>query len=169
MKISSICSRRIVSIDAGSSLVEAAALMREQHVGALVVTSQTPEGPGVAGVVTDRDLAIDVLARGLDVATGPIGKLARRELVSVTEDQDISAAIALMRDSGVRRLLVTDAEGRLTGIVSLDDMLDACAELFSGLAAVMHSGISRETAAARPMPPAPALRIPAMGTAGWRM
>ena len=169
MNIGSICRRRIVTIDSKATLAQAAAQMRDRHVGALVVTAASPEGLRVTGVVTDRDLVIHVLAQSVDGSEFAIADLANRRIASVSEKDDTSLALDVMREFGVRRLLVTDAEGRLTGIVSLDDMLDACAEMFSGLAAVMHSGISRETAAARPMPPAPALRIPAMGTAGWRM
>lgn len=98
--IGSICRRRIVSIDAAGSLVQAAGLMREHHVGALVVTTQTDEGPRVSGIVTDRDLVIDALARGLDGSTVTIADLASQAIASVGEDDDLSDALAVMQDSG---------------------------------------------------------------------
>lgn len=169
MNIASICKRRIVTVDSAGTLEQAAGLMREHHVGALVVTTQTDEGGmRVAGVVTDRDLVVDVLARGLDVTGVRIGELTRGAVVSVAEDDDLVAAIAAMQDSGVRRLLVSDAERRLVGIVSLDDLMDACAREIDGLAKVIRSGIDREVTEADAAPlPVPLLRIPAMGTAGW--
>lgn len=166
MNIGKLCKRRIVTIDRAGTLVQAAALMREHHVGALVVTMQTPEGAHVAGVVTDRDLVIDGLARGLAGGGVPVGELASERLVSVSEDDDLSSAIAAMREGGVRRLLVTDAELTLTGIVSLDDLMGACAGDLDGLAAVIGGGIEREVAETAAAPPAP-LRVPAMGTAAW--
>jgi len=169
MNVGSVCARRIVRIDSGGTLAQAASLMRDHHVGALVITSETPEGLRVDGIVTDRDLVMDVLARGLDCATVRIGELASREVVSVSEEDDLESAIAAMQETGVRRLLVTGADRQLVGVVSLDDLIDVLARQMDGLAKVIRSGMQREVdeAAAAP-PPAPVvLRIPAMGTAGW--
>jgi CBS domain-containing protein len=164
--IGSICRRRIVSVDAASSWVEAAGLMRDHHVGALVVTQQTSEGLRVNGVVTDRDLVVDGMARGLDPSASAIGELASQRIASVSEDDDLSDALAAMQDSGVRRLLVTNAEQALVGIVSLDDLMHGCAAQVEGVAKVIRRGIEREIAqSAAPQPIV--LRIPAMGTAGW--
>jgi CBS domain-containing protein len=169
MNVGSVCTRRIVRIDSGGTLAQAARLMREHHVGALVVTSEAPEGLRVGGIVTDRDLVMDVLARELDGTAVRIGELASREVVSVSENDDLTDAIAAMQETGVRRLLVTNADQQLVGVVSLDDLIDVLASQLDGLAKVIRSGMQREVdeAAAAP-PPAPVvLRIPAMGTAGW--
>jgi CBS domain-containing protein len=166
--IGSICRRRIVSVDAAASWVEAATLMREHHVGALVVTQRTDEGLRVNGIVTDRDLVVDGMARGLDPSASAIGELASQRIASVSEDDDLSDALAVMQDGGVRRLLVTDAEQQLVGIVSLDDLMHACAAQMEGMAKVIRSGIEREIAQTPAATPEPiVLRIPAMGTAGW--
>lgn len=169
MNIGSICTRRMIAVDSTGTLVQAAALMREHHVGALIVTSQTAQGPCVTGVVTDRDLVIDVLARGLDARAIKVGELANEKLASVAEEADIAAAMAAMEAHGVRRLLVTDGDKRVTGIVSLDDLMDEYAKELAGLARVIRSGIQREVAdtTAAPQPRPMPLRIPAMGTAGW--
>lgn len=171
MKIGSICRRRIVTLDAAGTVAEAAALMAEQHVGALVITTATPDGPRVAGMVTDRDLVIDVLAHGPVPATMTIGQIANRPLAGVDEEADLGDAAAVMQKAGVRRLLVTDREQRLVGIVSFDDLLLAAAGDLSALAGVSKAAIDRETAEhARAVPPAPPLlRVPAMGTAGWQL
>ena len=169
MKIASICSRRIITVDSASSLVQAAGLMREHHVGALVITTESSEGPRVTGVVTDRDLVIDVLARGLGGASVAIGDLSSHRVASVSEEDDLDQAIAAMQESGVRRLLVVDAESRLTGIVTFDDLMAAFASQIVGLAEVIRSGMDRESVATAAAPAvAPALlRIPAMGTLAW--
>ena len=125
MNVGSVCARRIVSIDSGGTLAQAASLMRDHHVGALVITVEDARGLSVDGIVTDRDLVIDVLARGLDSATVRIGELVSSEVVSVSEDDDLESAIAAMQETGVRRLLVTGADRQLVGVVSLDDLI-AC-------------------------------------------
>lgn len=170
MNIGSICTRRLVAVDSASTLVQAAGLMRDQHVGALIVTSQTPEGACVTGIVTDRDLVVDVLARGLNANGIQVGELASDELASVPEEADVSAAIAVMESHGVRRALVIDSAKHVTGIVSLDDLMDECAKELAGLARVIRSGLQREVAETNTAPPAPKplpLRFPVTGTAGW--
>lgn len=169
MKVAPLCTRRVVTIDANASLGEAAALMREHHVGALVVTAQTADGVAVHGLVTDRDLVVDALARRLDPVGSRIGALASNPPASVGEDDDATTAIATMRRAGVRRLIVTDAEQRLAGIVSFDDLMRGYAGEFANLASVIRAGLDREASESTPLPPLPTnlLRIPAVGTAGW--
>jgi CBS domain-containing protein len=171
MTIGSICKRHLITIDATDTLQQAAVLMREHHVGALVVVEGGSDGPGprVAGVVTDRDMAIEVLARGGDASQTSVGQLTQSRLVSVPDDADLAEAVALMQTNGVRRLLVHDAEGLLMGFVSFDDLLPACVAPLAGLADLMRTGLEREVAerGAIAAPARPALRIPAMGTVGW--
>jgi len=159
MKIGSICTRRIVTIDRESSLADAAGLMREHHVGALVVTAEGAGGHQVLGVVTDRDLVIDVLARGLDAEEVRVGSLANKTVTSVFENEEIDSAIAAMQESGVRRLLVSDGQRRLVGISSFDDLLVACAAQMGALAQVIHSGVQREMAHTSAMPDVPPLLL----------
>ena len=184
MIIGSICSRDIVTVSDTAPLKEAARLMRDHHVGTVVVIESIAGGPHVRGLLTDRDLAVVVLARGLggeDLSVGDLLVGAQR-LQSVPQESDLGEAIALMQASGVRRLLVHDSHGHLVGIVSFDDLLRVCAAQLAGLAAVLAKGMEREVfsvaaetigtigeAPARPvpLPPRPVLRVPAMGTAGW--
>lgn len=156
MNIARICKREIVTIDQNASLREAAALMRSQHVGALVVTAEQAPGRRAVGVVTDRDLAIDVLARELEPSSVKIGQLAHGKLAAVPARAGIGDAVAVMQQAGVRRLLVTGQDGEIAGFVSSDDLLDALATELGGLAQALRSGIARESAErqaiARPVP-----------------
>ena len=169
MNIGTLCTRRIVTVNAASSLAEAATLMREHHVGALVVVTRSGQSESVSGVVTDRDLVLDVLTRRLGGADLCIGDLARERVATVCEDDDVETAIAVMQESGVRRLLVTDADRHLSGIVAFDDLIAACARTMWELAQIVRLGIEHEVAHnGKPPPPAPiGLRVPAVGTAGW--
>jgi CBS domain-containing protein len=169
MTIASICRREVVTINAGASLRDAAKLMREHHVGALVVTAEAPGHEQVVGLITDRDLAIEILARDLDPADVKVGQLASRKLASVPDTAGIGDAVSIMQSAGVRRLLVTEREGRLAGFVSADDLLEALAAQLSVLAGALRSGIAREGAERASIPPArPRPVFLAHGTPGMR-
>ena len=158
MNIASICQRDIVSVDAGASLRAAAVLMRDHHVGALVVT----EGdltPSVKGVVTDRDLAIEVLALDLDPAAIRIGELATTAPVAVAGSGSLQDALVLMEEHGVRRLLVTAGDGGVIGLISVDDVVDAMAAEVGGLARALRAGIAREEAERPAVAPRPARAV----------
>jgi predicted transcriptional regulator len=144
MSIAEICQRHVITIDAAATLREAATQMREHHVGALVVTSAADGQHLVVGVVTDRDLAIEVLARGMDAMDVLAAEVASRTLVAIPSSADIGEAVSAMRAAGVRRLLVTDPGGQLGGIITSDDVLDALAGQLGGLAAALRNGIARE-------------------------
>jgi CBS domain-containing protein len=157
MDIATLCQRQVVTIEADASLRDAALLMREHHVGALVVTDSA-DTPQVLGVVTDRDLAIEVLARESDISGVRIGDFASGALVAVSGAATVQEAVDAMETNGVRRLLVTDDGQGVIGFVSADDLVEAIATELSGLAAALRSGIVREraeraaVAATRPRP-----------------
>ena len=129
MSIAAICQRKVITIDTGASLRDAATLMRAQHVGALVVTVEGSGHEKAVGMITDRDPAIEILVRDdLDPAGIKVGQVASRHLASVPGSAGIGEAVAVMREAGVRRLLVTEDEGELAGFVSADDLLQAPAD-----------------------------------------
>lgn len=169
MRIADICQRHIITIDASATLKDAAARMREHHVGALVVTAENRGRDQVVGILTDRDLAIEALARGLSGADVQVAPLASRHLAAVPETGGITEAVAVMRQAGVRRLLVTGDQGELTGFVTSDDLLDALAMELGGLAAAVKAGLARETAE-RPAisPPRPRPTYLPHGTPGMQ-
>jgi CBS domain-containing protein len=153
MDIASLCRRQLVTVEASASVREAAVLMREQHVGALVVVSLEGERPRVVGVVTDRDLAVEVIARGASPADLQIGQLVARAPAAVPGSATVQESVAAMEKAGVRRLLVVDAEGGVTGLVSADDLVSAMAAELGGLARALRSGIARESAERGPIAP----------------
>ncbi len=169
MNIVSLCSNLVVSIDEGATLRQAANLMREQHVGSLVVTA-TAAGETHAhavGVLTDRDLAIEGVARDLPVDSTTVGRIASRKIAAVSATGDILDAASVMRTSGVRRLLVVGAEGQLEGVLSTDDLVGALTAELGALAEALASGLERE-GRERPKvgdPPRPVFL--ARGTPGW--
>ena len=154
MSIAAICQPEVITVDAGASLRDAASLMRAHHIGALVVTVDAAGQERAVGVITDRDLAIEILARDLNPTDVKVGQLASRHLASVPGTAGIAEAVAVMRDAGVRRLLVTGHEGQLTGFVSADDLLEALAGQLGVLANALRTGIAREGVERASIPPA---------------
>ena len=164
MKVGDICTREIVFVDREESLQRAAQLMREHHVGALVVTQPAEGGADVLGIVTDRDIAVEAVAAGADVQRVGTGRIATPMVATVPADADIGEAVAAMKERGVRRLLVSAPDGRLHGIVAIDDVVAALGHEVAGLAHALRKGIEREAAERKPIPaavpPAP-VRVPA--------
>lgn len=145
MNVSDLCERDIVTVPASASVRNAAMAMREHHVGALAVTD--PYEPGrVIGVVTDRDLVVDLLAMGQPAEGQAIGAFCRTELAGVPGTASIGDAVRAMQRSGVRRLLVTGPDNAVTGLVSVDDLLDAIAGEIDALAGALRVGAGRERA-----------------------
>lgn len=163
MNIGEICTQEVFMADRAMSLQQAARLMREHHVGALVVTAGAADAADAVGMVTDRDLVIEALARGLDPKETEIGRLTDSKLATLPAGASLDDAIEAMKKRGVRRLLVSGDGGHIQGIVSLDDLLDALAHEMSAVARAVRSGIERETAERPPLPAleARAVRIPA--------
>jgi CBS domain-containing protein len=128
---------------ADESVLAAAQRMQGARVGTLVVLN---EGREPIGLVTDRDLVTRVIVGGKDPQTTPVGTIMTRDLRTVGEDSPIESALALMRAGGFRRLPVVDGQGKLAGILSLDDVLALLAEELAQIGGVLE----RQTPRASP-------------------
>ncbi len=144
MAIGEFCNREVVFATREMSLPEAAQLMREHHVGDLVVVDEVDGKRVPVGIVTDRDMVIEVIAQSLDFNKFSVGDIMSPQLVSVPEKEGVFETIRLMRAKGVRRIPVVNQDGGLAGIVSADDMLDLLAEEMAELAKVAPREQERE-------------------------
>lgn len=149
MTIGAICSREVVFVGPGESCAQAARLMREHHVGSLVVARQDGARLVPVGMITDRDLAVGVMALGLDPEKTVVEAVMRPEVALVREDESLGHAIALMRQHGVRRLPVTDSAGALVGLLAADDLIELLGEEMAGLAAMVAVAPKKERAERR--------------------
>lgn len=144
MRIDEICNRNIVTIASSDSILTAARVMRDEHVGCVVVI----EGDGVRtvpiGLLTDRDIVVAVVALNLDAEEISVGDVMSAEVHSVKAGDGIGEALKLMRAEGVRRLPVVDDHGTLTGIVSSDDVLQVLGEQLGGVAEIVGREQRRE-------------------------
>jgi CBS domain-containing protein len=148
MKIGEVCTREVTYTHEYERVDEVARLMREHHVGALVVVARDDSrGLVPVGIVTDRDIVVEVLAGGLDYRTVSVGEIMTRDPISVGEGEDVLDALKIMRRQGVRRLPVLTRDGTLAGIVAIDDLLELVAEQFDDLVKAIASEQSREAQA----------------------
>lgn len=145
MHAGEICNREVVVIDTDSSIVEAAQVMREYHVGDVVVVSEKYGKQSPIGILTDRDIALEIVARGTDPEAVRVGDAMSFELVTVDENDDLMHIIEIMRDHGVRRVPVVDADQVLIGILSVDDVLDLISEIFIDIVHLVDHQRRRET------------------------
>src|ERR687896_1026563 len=105
------------SIGVSASVIEAARLMREQHIGSLPITDDQQ----LVGMITDRDITTRVVAEAADPQRTSVGDVYSRDLISVEPDKDLEEALQLMARHQVRRLPVVE-NGRLVGIVAQADI-----------------------------------------------
>lgn len=117
-RVSDVMTRQVVYLPTETTLDEAARVMRESDIGDVVVT----DGASLAGMVTDRDIVVRAVAERSDPATTTIGSITTREVVMIEQNSAAEEAASLMRERGIRRILVCDADRKLVGIVSLGDL-----------------------------------------------
>ncbi len=128
MRLGEICIRNVVHCDRKTTALELAQIMRNSHVGDVVVADE-PNGERIpVGIVTDRDLVVQVMAAEADPAAVTAGDLMARELVTAGEGNSVHETAELMRLKGVRRIPVLNEHGALVGIVTLDDLLKIIGE-----------------------------------------
>lgn len=138
-----ICTKPAITVSPDTTVQEAAHRMRTRKVGALVVVSATGEP---TGVLTDRDITVDVVATGRDPATVRVGELVRRKVAVIREDLGVLDATRLLSRRGVRRLPVVDRAGKLVGILSLDDLLILIGSELGHVASTLASELGRPRA-----------------------
>lgn len=138
MPISEVCNREVIIARRDETALEAAKLMRERNVGTLVVVDECDGIRVPVGIVTDRDLVVEILAPEVDPTFIRIGDIMRPDLAKVIGSCGVFEAIQYMRGKGVRRLPVVDDDGGLQGIVTLDDLLSLLAEEFGALARLVE-------------------------------
>ena len=148
MDIGTLCKHEIVSVNTSTTVGEASRVMRNNHVGALLVTDARQPGH-VVGILTDRDMVTKLLAQDGACHEQPIEPLCTRRLVALQATASLQEAVEAMLAGGVRRLLVQNPDGSIRGVVSVDDLFDAIARELEGMARIMRSGIAHEEARIR--------------------
>ncbi len=147
--VSSIMTCDPVSCSEETRLQRVAELMRDRHVGAVIMVTGNSGSTRPVGVITDRDVVLEVVATGLDPAAITAGDIAIRPVVTIQQHEGLLEAIHKMRSRGVRRLPVVNLHGALVGIVTHDDVMQRLAHELSTLSRVAENQPVQE-ARARP-------------------
>jgi len=139
-----LATSQVVTTERETSLADCARLMRAEHVGSVVVVDESSGERRPLGIITDRDIVIEAVALGLDARTLTAGDIMGNRLATVSEDEDVLTALARMREHGVRRLPVVDRSGRLAGILTIDNLLEAFSEQLEAAVGVVKAEQTRE-------------------------
>ena len=146
MSIGELCNREVIIVEADAPIGEAVKLMRDYHVGDVVVVESHGAQRVPVGMLTDRDIVIEILAEAVDPQSLSIRDVMSADLVTVREDEDLTGVIATMRRHGVRRVPVVNEQGGLEGIITVDDVLELLAEQMNGLAGLVRTEQAHEQA-----------------------
>ncbi|MCM5569271.1 CBS domain-containing protein [Burkholderiaceae bacterium FT117] len=144
--VADYCVREVVTVDRDMPIVDCAKLMHDAHVGSLVVIEMKNGRKVPVGMLTDRDIAIEVVAFETAPDALTAGDIMSGDPATATETEDLLAVLATMRERGVRRLPVVGADGALCGIVSADNLWEVLAEEVDGLVRVIKAEQTRERA-----------------------
>ena len=142
--IGRICTRVVVTATADESVLTVARRMAEHDVGAVVVVSPSAQP---VGMVTDRDIVTRAIVPELGPEDTPVSVIMSRGVRGVHESVPIEQALATMASAGIRRLVVTGDNGRLQGVVSIDDVLELMADEAERIGRVLRGPIGQPIAA----------------------
>jgi CBS domain-containing protein len=134
-----ICTKPVVTASAQMTVEQAARAMRSRNVGALVVVNA---GRPV-GMLTDRDVAVEVVARGMDPDAVRVGDVMHKKPVTIREDLGIFDAAKVFARTGVRRLPVVTKAGVLVGVIAVDDLIMLLGNELGHVAAALSAGLRR--------------------------
>lgn len=144
MSVGQFCNRDTVILRKEDSIVDAAKLMRGFHVGSAIVVEDSTGGVKPVGIVTDRDLVVEILAAELDPSAVAIGDIMSYDLITAREEDGLWETLQRMRIKGVRRIPVVDQQGLLAGILTSDDLLEILAGELTELVKIIGKEQERE-------------------------
>lgn len=145
MNIGDLCQKGTIWVDADESAVEVARRMRDEHVGCVVVGCQREAGVRPLGMITDRDLAMLLVARDIEPELVLANDIMTTPVIVCEDTQQLAEAISLMHEHSVRRLPVVDQDDFLIGIVSFEDIVRELALELAHVSVVGEAAIERES------------------------
>ena len=137
MTVGEVCNREVIIAYRTENMTGIAKLMRNAHVGSVVVACRNEGITQPLGIITDRDLVLEVLAQEVDPNKIYAEDVMSLALHCVKESDSTWAAISLMRNKGVRRIPVLDDAGSLVGILALDDVVELLADELNNLVSLV--------------------------------
>lgn len=145
MNITEIASMNPISIAPDASAREAAITMRDTHVGCVIVaTGSDDDRLTPVGVVTDRDLAIMLIAMNADPDEVTVQDIMSSDPLILSQGDAVEDAIEMMNSHAVRRAPIVDAKGFLIGVVSIEDLVSVISDHLQKLADLLFEGMEYE-------------------------
>jgi CBS domain-containing protein len=136
MDLKKLGSKRVVTVTADTSLEDAARLMRENHVGDVVIVESKGSKKIPIGILTDRDIVMATIALGAPAAPLATGDIMTSDLVTIKEDESLNHLIDLMKEKGVKRVPIVGKDCDLLGIIALEDVMALLTKELAALAEV---------------------------------
>ena len=140
MSIGEFCTREVVIVERGTGIVELAQLMRKHHVGDVIVVDIQDDLVVPVGIVTDRDIVVELIAGKVDLDSVTTGDVMSPELITAKEKEGIWDTLQRMRSRGIRRMPVINEDGGLEGILTVDDLIELLADELDLLAKIAGRG-----------------------------
>ncbi len=140
MSIGEFCTREVVIVERGTGIVELAQLMRKHHVGDVIVVDIQGDLVVPVGIVTDRDIVVELIAGEVDLDSVTTGDVMSPELITAKEKEGIWDTLQRMSSRGIRRMPVINEDGGLEGILTVDDLIELLADELDLLAKIAGRG-----------------------------
>ena len=137
MAIGEFCNREVIIASKNSTIKELTKLMRQHHVGDVVIVEDKAGHNIPVGIVTDRDIVLELVVEDVDLNACMAGDIMSFELVTVKESDGIWETLQQMRSKGIRRIPVVNEQNALVGIISADDLLELITEEMSDLVKII--------------------------------
>jgi predicted transcriptional regulator len=144
MSVDKICNPNVVTAPADANIADVAARMREAHVGDVVITEYRQGREVPIGVITDRDIVIEVMAPGIDPNAVAAKDIMSSDIVAVKRENGVEFALAAMRKAGVRRVAVVDQDDALVGVLSVDDVIEHLSAMLGDIAEMLRTEQRKE-------------------------
>ncbi len=145
MSIGDICNKEVVCVKMHDSIFQAALLMRQFHVGDLIVTNHIGGKTIPIGILTDRDIVIKVIAKQIEPNSILVGDIMSSELSIANENDSVFEVLDMMVDTGVRRMPIINQTEGLVGIISIEDLIEQMAQQLSSISSVLYKGQQMES------------------------
>lgn len=144
VKIGEICNRSVITVSKNASILEVVREMRKHHIGDVIVTERTDGVEKPLGIVTDRDIVIELLAEEVALGTVNVGDVMSMTLVTAPHDADLFETLRFMGIKGVHHIPVLDDDGGLFGVLSVNDLMSVLTKELSFIAGISAKQIERE-------------------------
>jgi len=144
MSVGDLCNREVVIVDRHESVRDAARLMRAHHVGDVVVVEERTGQRFPVGILSDRDIVVELLAKDFAPEAVDIGDLMSADLLTAREGDELLDTLKRMKHGGVRRVPVVDEAGALVGILALEDLIELVGEQLMDLVGLLNAELRHE-------------------------